>query len=149
MNESPALHNHVQPWRIWMFGLILLIVLGWYVTRLFTLQIIQGPTWSAQAAENRTRQINLATQRGVIYDRNGVVLARNIASYNVVITAANLPDDPGEVQGIFRQLSELLNIPINRGEISEANPYVPCVSEHGIAQIVEYGEASIPFQPVR
>jgi penicillin-binding protein 2 len=149
MNESPALHNHVQPWRIWIFALLLLLVLGWYVVRLFTLQIIQGPIWSAQAAENRSRRINIAAQRGVIYDRNGVVLARNIASYNVVITAANLPDDPGEVQEIFRQLSELLNIPINRSEISDENPYVPCVSDHGIAQIVEYGEASTPFQPVQ
>ena len=149
MNESPALHNHVQPWRIWIFALLLLIVLVWYVVRLFTLQIVQGSAWSAQAAENRTRLINIAAQRGVIYDRNGVVLARNIASYNVVITAANLPDDPGEVQEIFRQLSELLNIPINRGKISDETPYVPCVSDHGIAQIVEYGESSTPFQPVR
>jgi len=149
MNESPALHNHVHPWRIWVFALVLLIVAGVYIARLFSLQILQGTAWSAQAAENRTRAVNLPAQRGVIYDRNGVVLARNIASYNVVITAADLPDDPGEIQSIFRQLSELIDVPINRSEISETNPYVPCVSDHGIAQIVEYGEASIPFLPVR
>lgn len=149
MNESPALHNQVQPWRIWIFALILLLVLGLYIFRLFNLQIIQGPLWSTQAAENRTRVINLPTERGVIYDRNGVVLARNIASYNVVITAANLPDDPGEIHEIFRELSAQINVPINQNEISEENPYVPCVSDHGIAQIVEYGESSTPFQPVR
>ena len=149
MNESPALHNQVQPWRIWIFALILLLVLGLYIFRLFNLQIIQGPLWSAQAAENRTRVINLPTERGVIYDRNGVVLARNIASYNVVITSANLPDDPGEIHEIFRELSAQINVPINQNEISEENPYVPCVSDHGIAQIVEYGESSTPFQPVR
>jgi penicillin-binding protein 2 len=149
MNESPALHNHVQPWRVWVFALILLLVLGLFITRLFTLQILDGSGWSAQAANNSTRVINLSAQRGVIYDRNGVVLARNIASYNVVITAADLPDDPGAVQDIFRNLSELIQVPINRGEISEENPYVPCISDHGIAQIVQYGEASTPFQPVR
>jgi penicillin-binding protein 2 len=149
MNESPALHNHVRPWRIWVFALILLLVFALYLSRLFALQIIDGSTWSAQAADNRSRLINLPAQRGVIYDRNGVVLARNIASYNVVITAANLPDDTGAVQEIFRSLSDLIDVPINRGEISEADPYVPCVSDHGIAQIVEYGESSIPFQPVR
>lgn len=149
MNESPALHNQVNPWRIWVFALIFLLVLGVYIFRLFTLQIIQGPLWLAQATENRTRAINLPTERGVIYDRNGVVLARNIASYNVVITAANLPDDPGEIQEIFRALSAQIDVPINLNEISEENPYVPCVSDHGIAQIVEYGESSTPFQPVR
>jgi len=149
MNESPALNNQVQPWRIWTFALILLLVLGWYVVRLFTLQIIQGPIWAAQSADNRTRLDNLAATRGVMYDRNGVVLARNIASYNVVITAANLPDDPGAVQEIYRELSSLIGVPINRGEISDADPYVPCVSDHGIKQIVQYGEASKPFQPVQ
>jgi penicillin-binding protein 2 len=126
-----------------------LLVLGLYIFRLFSLQILQGPSWNAQAVENRTRNINEPSLRGVIYDRNGVVLARNIASYNVVITAADLPDDPGEVQEIFRKLAELVNVPINRSEISDDNPYVPCVSDHGIAQIVEYGEASRPFEPVR
>ncbi len=149
MNESTALQNHVKPRRIWVIALLLLLILGVYIVRLFSLQILQGPAWRAQAADNRTRTINDPALRGVIYDRNGVVLARNIASYNVVITAADLPDDPGEIQEIFRNLSELIDVPINLNEISEENPYVPCVSDHGIAQIVEYGESSIPFQPVR
>jgi penicillin-binding protein 2 len=85
----------------------------------------------------------------VIYDRNGTILARNVASYNVVITAAELPDDPGAVQEIFRDLSELIDVPVNKGIIDQNTPYVPCVSDHGIQQIVEYGESSTPFQPVK
>ena len=78
----------------------------------------------------------------MIYDRNGVVLAHNVASYNVVVTAANLPDDPGATQEVFRQLSELIGVPVNQNEISPENPYVPCISDHGIAQIAEYAETS-------
>jgi penicillin-binding protein 2 len=43
----------------------------------------------------------------------------------------------------------MINVPSNLNEISAENPYVPCRSEHGIAQIVEYGETSAPYTPVR
>ncbi len=148
MNNSPSLHNNIEPWRIWAFAALLLLVLGVYLFRLFSLQILEGASYLAQAEENRISTNNIPALRGVIYDRNGIVLARNIASYNVVITASELPDDPGEVQEIFRQLSELINVPINLSEISDENPYVPCISDHGIAQVAEYGEASRPFSPV-
>ena len=57
----------------------------------------------AQADDNRTRQISEPAPRGIIYDRNGAILARNVASYNVVITPAYLPDDIADVQQIYRQ----------------------------------------------
>ncbi len=149
MNTSPSLHNHLQPWRITIFILMVIVIILIYVGRLFNLQILQGPQWLAQADDNRTEIINIPAPRGVIYDRNGTVLARNIASYNVVLTAANLPDDEAEVQEIFRKLSELLDIPVNRGELSSDNPYVPCISNHGIAEIAEYGQTATPYQPVK
>jgi penicillin-binding protein 2 len=149
MNESTTLRNTLSPRRIIIFGLVIILAFVLYLGRLFILQIIQGSDWVAQAEENRIKNINLSAQRGVIYDRNGVVLARNIASYNVVVTFADLPDDPGAIQEIFRELSELINVPVNLGELSEETPYVPCISEHGISQIVEYGETATPFQPVQ
>ena len=149
MNGNPHLNNTLEPWRIFVFAAVLLLAVFIYVGRLFTLQILQGPTWVAQAVENRTREINLPTQRGVIYDRNNVILARNIPSYNVVLTFADLPDDPGAVRQIFQELSDLIDLPINLNEISLENPYVPCLSEHGIAQIAQYGEESSPYRPVR
>jgi len=149
MNGSPSLNNQLEPWRVWAFIIVVVLVLAIYIVRLFSLQILEAPTWVAQAEENRTTNISVPAQRGVIYDRNGVVLARNIAAYNVVITAANLPDDEGAVQEIFRNLSELIDVPVDLNEITEDNPYVPCISEHGIAQIAEYGTSSRPFQAVQ
>jgi len=55
----------------------------------------------------------------LIYDRNGFVLARNVPSYNVVITPANLPDDPGAEQNIFRLLSNLIGVPVSQGTTDE------------------------------
>ena len=121
-----------------------------FAARLFILQVIEHDDWSAQAIDNSTEIFNLPTLRGVIYDRNDVILARNVASYNVVITAANLPDDAGATQEIFRQLSHLIDVPVSGGELNqETNPYVPCISDHGIQEIAEYGETSTPYLPVR
>jgi penicillin-binding protein 2 len=149
MNGQSSIHNHLQPSRIIAFIVVLVGVFAVFFIKLFTLQVVQADEWTAKAAENSTQVINLPSLRGIIYDRNGVILARNIASYNVVITAADLPDDAGAIQEIFRQLSTLIGVPVNLNELSPENPYVPCISEHGIAQIAEYGESATPYQPVR
>jgi len=146
-NEIPQ--KHLSPWRITIFLMVVGAIFLIYIFRLFSLQILQVADWVARAEENRVEVLNLPATRGIIVDRNGIVLARNIPSFNVVITAANLPDDPGEVQEIYRQLSELIDLPVNLNKITPENPYVPCFSEHGIAQIAEYGLSSTPYQPVR
>jgi penicillin-binding protein 2 len=148
MNGKQGLLNQVESWRIWFFAGIVSLVFAVFVFRLFLLQVIQTDEWVAKAEENSVQEINLSTLRGLIYDRNGVVLARNVPSYNVVITSANLPDDPGATQEIFRELSDLIGVPVNQGEISLEDPYVPCISSHGIAQIAEYGEMSTPYRSV-
>ena len=125
------------------------VIFGIYIIQLFNYQIIQGKEWAAEAEENRISEFSVPTLRGVIFDQNGIVLARNVASYNVVVLPAGLPDDPGEIQEIFRALSLILNMPINLGEITLDTPYVPCRSEHGIAQIVNYGQTSTPYTPVQ
>ncbi len=149
MKSSSALKNMVATWRILVLGIILIIIFFIYVVRLYNLQVIEYSDWSAQANSNRTHEINLSASRGMIYDRKGYILARNIPSYNVVITPAYLPDDEGEIQAIYRALSSLTGVPVNRGEVSQADPFVPCISDHGITQIVTYGETTAPYEAVK
>ncbi len=63
------------------------------VGRLYQLQILQNATYQAQADDNRFRFIEVAPPRGVIYDRNGEILARNRPSFVIAIVPAELPDD--------------------------------------------------------
>ncbi len=148
MNTSATLSNRVPPWRIWAFVIAVALIFGIFIFRVFDYQIIRGDEFTALAEENRISEISLPTLRGVIYDRNGVVLARNVASYNLVVTAAELPDSPGDIQKIYRELSKLVNWPINLGDL-ETTPYNPCISDLGIAQVVEYAQTSAPYSPVR
>jgi penicillin-binding protein 2 len=148
MNGRSSISNKLEYRRILAFVVVLGLVFALFIGRLFLLQVLQESEWEAIADENSTQEINISSLRGIIYDRNGVILARNTPSYNVTITSAELPDDAGAVQEIFRELSNLIGVPVNLGELSTENPYVPCISEHGIAQVAEYGESATPFQPV-
>ena len=134
-------------------------------SNLFEFQIVQGAQYQAQAEENRTTRVSDPTQRGIIYDRNGFVLARNVASYNVVITPANLPGDPSAggdatllnteldpgVQEVYRKLSELIGIPTSSGEINDETVrlFSPCQTDLGIAQIVYIADTNAPYSPMR
>lgn len=136
--------------RMLVFYVIIAVIFGFFVVRLFDLQIVQGAELLAQADENRTRNIWVQTQRGVIYDRNGYVLAHNVPSYNVVITPALLPTDEGAVQEIYRQLSELIGVPVNKGGTDEetVKTFKPCETDLGITQIVYIADTNWPYDPV-
>jgi penicillin-binding protein 2 len=138
----------LQPWRAWVlygaFFLAMLVV----VVRLFSLTVLEFDLRKAQADENRTRVINDPAPRGIIYDRNGTILARNVASYNIVITPAYLPDNLADVQEIYRQLSELTGVPVNNGTVEEAKLFAACVPGPGIAQLVDLGASNSPYSPV-
>lgn len=148
-DRNPNLENTIDPWRIRVFAIVVALVFSVYTLRLYSLQILQGADYAARAAGNRTQEINIQAPRGIISDRNGAVLARNVASYNVVITASELPDDEADIQRIYRELSAVIGVPVNLNELSPENPYVPCRSEHGIAQIALYGATASPYTPVK
>ncbi len=134
-------------------GLILLMILvmGFYAFKLLDIQVINASNYLAQAEENRISNINIPTQRGIIYDRNGYVLAQNIASFNVTITPAYLPDDIGNVQEIYRQLSRLINVPVSAGDFNEQSVrnFSPCQTDFGITEIVAIQDTNAPYSAVR
>lgn len=156
--------NHFVSWRLAILYVLIAGIFGFYAYRLFIYQIIDGNGYVAQADRNRTKEINIPTQRGIIYDRNDFVLAENMPSYNVVITPANLPGDVGTinpdtgevfaisatVQEVYRQLSELITMPVNQGKVDEETVKVfkPCDNNLGIIQIVAIADTNGPWQPM-
>lgn len=74
--------------------------------RLSYIQIFTANWLLTLAEEQWTRDLPIAAERGVIYDRNGVVLAVSYSSYNVYIRASNVVD-PTEVANF---LSNVLDV---------------------------------------
>ncbi|MGB8212681.1 MAG: penicillin-binding protein 2 [Anaerolineales bacterium] len=145
---TPSHPLRLPNWRYLVVYAVLVVVAVVFVSRLFNLQILQGENYILQTTGNRTQTISVAPSRGIIYDRNGIVLARNIASYNITITPANLPDDDGDVQRIYRQVSDLTGVPVSQGTVDDAKLLAPCVPGPGITQFVELGLSNAPYSPV-
>jgi len=150
MNAEKQVQSGLENWRFKAVYAILGIVFTIYVVRLFSLQIINGQGYLDQAEENRIKNISVQTQRGNIYDRNDYILAQNAASYNVAITPAYLPEDTGTTEEIYRQLSDLIGIPVTNGIVTDesARLFTACQTEFGIKEIVFIGENNAPYEAV-
>ena len=157
MNNRGNQFQRLEGWRIKILYFLIFAIFGYYAVRLFNLQILQSNTYLGQSEENRTKEISVPTQRGIILDRNGVVLARNVASYNVIIMPANLPgfptDEPlpGAIEEIYRELSPLINIPVSNGILNDETVklFTPCQTDFGIKEIVIIADTNAPYAPVR
>ena len=138
----------IHDWRNAAIYAIMAGVAMIFISRLFNLQILNGQTYLAQAETNHTQTISVPAPRGIIYDRNSVLLARNTASYNIVITPASLPDDDGDIQRIYRELSVLTGVPVNHGTVEDAKLLQVCTPGPGITQLVDLGISNAPYDPV-
>ena len=153
MSSQSANKRQVPLWRSLIVYAILVLVVGMIISRLVSLQVLTSQTWEVQAVDNYTNEISEPAARGIIYDRNGYVLARNVASYNVVITPANLPDDDADIQRIYREVSDLTGVPaggpVTDETLANAKLYSPCVPGPSIADMVALGDSLAPYTPVR
>ncbi len=84
------------------------ILLGW---RLYVLQIVHGQYNSLLANGNRIRTTIIPAPRGAIYDRNGVLLARNIAKFDLIATPSQLPKASDDLAQMSQQLAPILGMP--------------------------------------
>lgn len=88
MNSNPK-RSELENWRFSVVLGIIGLVFLFYMFRLFSLQVISGQSFIDRADENRVKDVSEPTQRGIITDRNGFVLARNAPSYNVIDHSSN------------------------------------------------------------
>ena len=66
----------------------LAVVVAVLIGRLWQLQMVEGRLLSSRSDRNRFREVDVAAPRGVIYDRNGKILARNRPSFTVAVVPA-------------------------------------------------------------
>jgi penicillin-binding protein 2 len=138
---SKETRSAIPAWRLRVTYFVITLVFLTFIGRLLQLQVIDVENYRALADENRFVTVSIAAPRGVIYDRNGFQLVRNIPAFNIVITPASLPDSQAEIEAIYRRLSELTGVPIDQ----EGPPAAPCVPGRGILQLVEEGATNRPY----
>lgn len=143
-----------ETWRLATVYIGMFLAFSGLIVQLVNLQILQGADYKENAVNNYTNEVSVPAPRGIIYDRNGSILARNLAAYNVVITPAGLPEDLSDIQRIYRELSELIDVPIggpvgDEALLENAKLFGPCVPGPGITQLVALQETLAPYSAVK
>src|SRR5438105_219877 len=101
-----AFHPHLLDRRLDMARAAVWVVLGVLVFSVFRTQILGHGKYQLQSETNRLRPIPLPAPRGVIYDRNGRVLAENVPGYTVSL----LPGPEANLRSTLTRIASMANI---------------------------------------
>ncbi len=83
-----------RPGRFQWAMAVMFLAMGLLLGRSAWMQVKEGNAYRAQAEANRQRELPLWPRRGVIYDRNGVVLAENAPRFQVTAIPRDIEQDP-------------------------------------------------------
>ncbi len=88
-------------------GLLAFIALAWgalLVTRMYSLQVADFATWQDWALKQHFADVELASERGPIYDRNNRLLAVSVPAGSVYVRPALVRDKPSAAQLLSKVL---------------------------------------------
>jgi len=78
--------------RLIVSAAIILVLMVTLLVRLYILQVVDYEHFSTLSDSNRVRIRALPPARGIIFDRNGVVIARNLPAYRLEIIREQIDD---------------------------------------------------------
>ena len=87
-------------------GMLVIAAVAVLVGRMVELQVVDHEHFTTLSRENRVKVVPLPPTRGLIYDRNGVLLAQNRPAYSLEIT----PEQVDDVEHVLDQLAEVIEI---------------------------------------
>jgi penicillin-binding protein 2 len=91
MRSGERERKFIRPYRFIAVGLITAFMISILTVRLWDLQIVQGAHYRSLAEDNRLLRLPVPADRGIIVDRNGKVLVRNIPGFAVSVVPVDLP----------------------------------------------------------
>jgi penicillin-binding protein 2 len=125
--------------RIRIVGVVVLVLFGVLVLRLWTLQVVEGKTYAAAVTRNEVRVVNVPSPRGEIVDRNGTVLVSNVPQEEILLSRAEVAQNPsivGEVAALVGQTPAQVEASVTNNQYS---PYEPVPVALGVtASTVQY-----------
>lgn len=97
MSEHLQLKDHTSEARlfaarVWVVAFFVMAMMGVLIARYHNLQVVHYEDYVTQSDRNRIHVQPIPPTRGLIYDRNGVLLAENRPSYTLSLTKELVPD---------------------------------------------------------
>ena len=90
--KDPYAEKRIYTSRTIVSAMLMLVLIAVVVGRYFSLQISQHEAYQTQSDRNRVQLQPVPPKRGLIYDRNGVLLADNRPIYSLTIVKERVDD---------------------------------------------------------
>ena len=142
----------------WIQWLLVTLFLGLFL-KLWHLTVVDFTHHSVAAERNRTRTIPIRAPRGVIYDRQGRVLASSVSSFNLVCYRSEAPDMKATVDFLVQGLGLDRQSLEQRLAVTDGySPYQPLVVKKSLTMAevayllsrkVEHPELDVLAEPKR
>jgi penicillin-binding protein 2 len=107
--EAPYRLTPGLAFRVGILGVVALAVFAVLFFRLWSLQVLSGERYLAEAQGNQLRTIRLEAPRGTILDRHGRVIVDNVAGTAVKLWVGDLPRN--RRYAVIKRLAEVLRVP--------------------------------------
>ncbi len=109
--DHSALKDHLRESTVFnrrLLVVMLLVVLmtALLISRMVYLQITNQQHYSTLSENNRVNILPIAPTRGLIYDRNGILLAQNLPSFTLRLNPEHIPD----LDATLEELKQLIQL---------------------------------------
>lgn len=102
VGQESRIFNH----RIIVAILLIILLFGILSARLVDLQILQHEHFTTRSKENRVKILPLAPPRGLIFSRDGVLLAENIPTYTLEV----IPEQAGDLDQLLVLINNIIGL---------------------------------------
>lgn len=97
--------------RAMIIGGLALLLFSILLLRLWSLQVVTGDEYVAEANDNRTLETRVRAPRGEVLDRDGEVMVGNRSRMAIQLDPTRVPDDSGERRQLFESLAPVVDRP--------------------------------------
>jgi penicillin-binding protein 2 len=153
--EDDYLELPLSKKAFFLIGALSLIVILIVFFRFFVLNIVKGENYQARAQDNINDEFYFPAERGIIFDRFGAPLVKNIDASGVFLDLRKFLKNTGTINEVITKLSDILNI--NTEELKnlienadfEKNRYLKIATDISSAQIKELLKLNLPFVEIK
>ncbi|HEX8948033.1 MAG TPA: penicillin-binding protein 2 [Dissulfurispiraceae bacterium] len=125
---------------------VIIAVMLFFCFKLWQLQVLDGDKYRKLSESNRLRIVKTPAPRGIIFDRNGTPLVKNVPFFSVSIPPDSLKDlDVGALAAFLGMKKEEIEEKLNRKDNS---PFIPIKLKQGLnfeeIAHIEAGKSDFP-----
>lgn len=111
LKQRPTIRDHsaeanLFARRAFVGFIFILALIAILLSNLYKIQVDDHQNYQTRSNDNRIKVIPIAPNRGLIYDRNGVLLAENKPVYNLEV----IPEDVADLPLSLEQVSKIITI---------------------------------------